>query len=449
MILLLCVALVMLSIFSYCLNNNSFLSVSFMSAVSFLIAASTYLIFYSYIGSDISLSTVSIIVISLAAMLIGEALGRRIKIRNNVQKRKEYNILFVETKTKMVCWFVFMLFIFLIRFYDLYKYSISHGNSAGVLGVIANVRLSYALGEYSASSSIVSLAIYATLICEIVAYVYLYYYLYDFIFFGKVYKRLLLPLAGYIIVAISFTGRTQYIVIVTMIIWMSIFLYFKKDKQTSSHNNKKILKVMCTVGIIGIVALFGYGSFSRNLGGDTKLGETIIAYMGSAIYGFDTCKNINMHGIDAKLYGVGYYTFQNIHKFLNQFGMDIPVPTFHNLRFFYYEKGSSNIYTCFFFPYQDFGFWGTVLLRFFLGILCGLIEKKTIMQYAIDKKAIMWVIITGILYYDAISSYIADRYYDNLLDPTSILKYTIFSYLIIRLFCNAKKIRVYSEDTNE
>ena len=120
MILLLCVALVMLSIFSYCLNNNSFLSVSFMSAVSFLIAASTYLIFYSYIGSDISLSTVSIIVISLAAMLIGEALGRRIKIRNNVQKRKEYNILFVETKTtagrfphllqSIVCSFIHKLF---------------------------------------------------------------------------------------------------------------------------------------------------------------------------------------------------------------------------------------------------------------------------------------------------------------------------------------------------
>lgn len=444
MIFILTIQLLLLMYFIYVGNRGSLVSISFISTTSFFISSIIYCLFYSEIGADISFECVALIILSMIGMYIGEKIGKRISVGGSKKNCKiETNTItdngyYYVSISKMLVVFIIMLIIFAIRFYDLYRYSLSLGNRAGVFGVIASVRLAYAMGEYTSSGILMTLVIYFTLICEIFAYAYLYYFLYNYIFYKKIYKRMLLPLLGYMIIAISFTGRTQYILVAVMIIWMLIYLNTKKGAITKASSRVLFIKII-KIALVSIILLFVYGALTRNLSEGSSIISSIVAYIGSSIYGFDQCKNIDMYGVSARQC-FGYYTLQNVYAFLNQFGFDFPTPSFHHLRFFDYERGCSNIYTSLFFPYQDFGFLGVIVTRILIGFVAGCIEKKVMKGKVTDTKNLVWVIFMGILFYDGINAFIADRYVDNLMDPITIIKYTVFSFLVLKLFCNCHMV---------
>lgn len=432
--------------FSYWINQKVFFSAAFISTASFAIATCIYCVFINRIGKDISVDTFFIISSSLICLLLGECAGRRVyigkrrknKISDNRQFVQENGPFLVSTQTMFVFFAVYVL-VFIIRFYDLYKFSIGIGNSRGILGTLATSRLAYSMGEYSSSNFLVDVSIYMTLCLEIIAYYYLFYFTYNVVFFKKKYKRLLLPILGYSLVAVSFTGRNQYIQIAIICVWFLIYLYYVRDKNINQKSNKKLLKVIIKISVSCIVLLFLYSFLTRNSDG-SNLFDEVLSYMGSSIYGFDNYKDTDMYGVVAKKEAFGYYTMREIHSFFNTlFRTDYSVPAFRNLRFFSYKSGSSNIYTCLYFPYQDFGTVGVMITRVLLGFIIGVVERNLSKTYLFDSKGIVYMILLGIIYYDAISSYIADRYYGNILDPVSLCKYTVFSYIIVKLLGDIRK----------
>ncbi len=428
---------------AYLVNKYSFLSFTIISIGSFIITSVVYCIFFNIIGSDISLKCMILVIGSLAFMMVGEKIGKKIYIKDKhiVQTQKDFY--YYATCLKMCLIFLGMLIIFVIRFYYLYKFSLKHGNTRGIFGVIASVRLPYALGQYSSSGLIEKIAVYLTLVCEIFSYLYLYYFLYNAILKKVILKRLLLPIIGYCIIAISFTGRTQYIQVATMIIWMTIYLYSQKENKR--YNNKQLIKKIMSIGITGVVLLFLYGGISRNSVENSSLSISITAYIGSPLYGFDQYKDIGFYEIAPGSKEFGYYTLQNIHSFFNKFGANFEIPSFHHLPFYKYSKGSSNIYTSLMFPYQDYGIVGLFITRMLIGFIAGVLERKVIKSDLTRWNTIMWIIAIGIFYYDGVSAYIADRFIDNLFDPITLLKYTVFSAVIIKFLgkCKKKEVKIH------
>lgn len=320
---------------------------------------------------------------------------------------------------------------------DLYRYSLSLGNTGGILGVISSVRLSYAMGEYTSTGPIMIIATYATIVSEIYAYVYLYYFLYNFVLHGIIRKRLLFPFVGYLIIIISFTGRTEYIQCSVMVIWMLMFLFYKKDNK-NLRNSRELFKRISAIAIFAVALLFVYGFISRNSLADDSVSGTIVSYMCASLYGLDQIiiGKKEFYGINGKSLEFGYYTLQNIYSFLNLLGFEFNIPSFQHLPFYYYETGGSNIYTCLAYPLLDYGFWGMLFSRILLGFALGMYENKIKKLSIHNISGLYNVIFMGIICYDAISSYIADRYYSNLLAIPTLVKYTLASAIIIRFFCS-------------
>ena len=80
-----------------------------------------------------------------------------------------------------------------------------------------------------------------------------------------------------------------------------------------------------------------------------------------------------------------------------------------------------------------------LLTRFLIGVVSGMLLNKVRKLDYSRKENVSWIIFVGILFYDAFSAYIADRYYDNILSPSTLIKYTIFSYWVIKVFGNCKR----------
>lgn len=447
MIYILWLTLVLLAFLIYYLNKN-LLSISFVSTVSLLISSTIYGLLYNEIGYDISFKTYLVIVFSVIVLFMGEKFIDLVLLNYSNHKSSSISSLntnryyYYATKRKMVIVFIGMISIFILRFYDLYQFSLTLGNSNGLMGTLASVRLSYATGEYAPSSIIMKFAIIVTLCCEFYAYTYMYYFLYNLIKWNIKLYRLLLPLVGYLIILISTTGRSQYIFVVCIFITMIISIYYNKDS-TSFKYNKIIFSRVSKISLFSIIFLMLYAMISRKSSGDSSntLYQTLTSYFSAPIYGLDISMDKFFYGIKGSDLTFGYYTLQKIHSFLNQFGFNYPTPVFHNLPFFYYRNGGSNIYTALLFPILDYGIMGMLISRFLIGSVYSIFKRLFFHSIRNEENNISLIIFFGIFTYCSVNTYIADRYYEYFLDINTLIKYTIFSYLMIQ-FYNFKSTKI-------
>lgn len=130
MILILVLTLSVLILIEFIFNHSSFFSISFMTIISFLIASIVYCIFFDFIGHNISFKTYITITLSCIALMIGEHFGKKIRINLRIKNHKACSCtnkkFYYDTSIKkMVSVFIIMLMIFLVRFMDLYRYSLS------------------------------------------------------------------------------------------------------------------------------------------------------------------------------------------------------------------------------------------------------------------------------------------------------------------------------------
>lgn len=431
------------------INHSSLLSVSLFTALSFLLSAIVYGLSIGSIGSDLSIKALIVITGAVIFTILGEFVGKTVSIPSirfimGTDLQDESTEVYYSNHKNIICLFVLEMLVFIIRFYDLFKFSRTLGNSS-IFKTISTVRLAYAMGEYTSTGALIRIAIYATIIVEFIAYAFLYFYLYNRIVKNVSDEFLLIPFIGYLIILLSVTGRTQYISSIMMVITMIIYL--NEVKNGNQGISKKTLYNIAQIGIIGIVALFAYGTLSRNSSAEGNILSTINAYLGASLYGLDHTIGKTIYGIEGTKITFGYYTLQNVHSFLNDFGATYPIPSFHHLPFFSYKFGSSNIYTSLLYPILDYGIWGMLTTRFLIGVFCGRVERTIKYINANSSSIITHIVFMNILIYNAISASLADRYYDNLLSPYTLVKYTIVSGAIIKMVVKAN--RKYVKEFNE
>lgn len=435
MILVLAILLLITTVFSYYVFDKDFLSVTTISSAMFLVFSLIYIAFYSRIGSDISFSTVVVIVGSILFTFIGEFLGRSTSTGNlRTEVEKKYEISY--SNKVMYIWFAFMLALAAYRYYDLYRFSLTIGNTNGLLGTLSSVRLAVATGRYVSDNMNIFIFM-ATSVCEIVCYISIYLFIYEIIENNNFRKHLLLPIIGYCCILISFTGRTEYLKLFVAVLVAYINIHGNKYGLVVS---KKIIGTLGKMALIMAIIFFGYGALTR-ANGNSAMNESIydnvIAYSAASIVGLNKYMK---QGFGNNPY-FGYWTLQKVYDSLGTVRMYSPP---HNLQMFYYGKDlslHSNIYTSLALPIQDYGVFVMLLIKSFFAF----ISSKVVLAFSKKKalrnvktKLILFIIASEFIYC-YFSAPIADRFVD-LLSISTWFKYIIFAYCII-VFLSPYKIK--------
>lgn len=419
-----------LGIWSYFIFNKRLLSPTIISCIFFGGFELIYIMFFDYIDYEISLKTVCIILASLFFTMIGEYIARCFSLKKRKSNQKTSDLFYIKTPKYWTYFISFgALVIALYRFYDLYKFSLSIGNSMGILGTLSSTRLAYAQGEYTGGNLFISLS---TIAIEILCYVYVYIFLHNLMLIKKVVWRNVLPIIGYCLIVVSFTNRTEYLKIGFSFI--IVLLYLMYTYPNIIHIKRKILGKAAKFGVILLVLFFAYGNLTREDLEESTLKEEIVAYSSAAIIGLDSY----LENPWSENPYFGYYTFQNVYDFL---GVDHEYKPQHNLRFFTYnDKGSSsNIYTSLVLPIQDYGIFFMLISRSILSFVCTKILNLTL-KMRLSKKLFLMMAYSSLIGYMYICVPIADRFYNYFLSPETIIKYTIYAYGVLIIFCRYKLI---------
>lgn len=434
MILILAILLLITTVFSYYVFDKDFLSVTTISSAMFFVFSLIYVAFYPKIGSDISFITVVVIVGSILFTFIGEFLGRSTntgKLSTEIEKKYEISY----SNNVMYIWFAFMLALAAYRYYDLYRFSLTIGNTNGLLGTLSSARLAVATGKYVSDNMNIFIFM-ATSVCEVICYISIYLFIYEIIEKNKFRKHLLLPIIGYCCILVSFTGRTEYLKLFVAVLVAYINVYGNKYGLVVS---KKIMGTLVKMALIMSIIFFGYGALTRMNGDSAMIGsiyDNIIAYSAASIVGLN---NYIKQGFGNNPY-FGYWTLQKVYDSLGFVRLYTPP---HNLQMFYYGKDfllRSNIYTSLALPIQDYGIWGMLMIKSFFAFISYKIvfafSRNTLRNFR--TKMILFIIASEFIYC-YFSAPIADRFID-LLSISTWFKYTIFAYCVI-VFLSPYKIK--------
>lgn len=442
MILILAILLLITTVFSYYVFDKDFLSVTTISSAMFFVFSLIYVAFYPKIGSDISFITVVVIVGSILFTFIGEFLGRSTntgKLSTEIEKKYEISY----SNNVMYIWFAFMLALAAYRYYDLYRFSLTIGNTNGLLGTLSSARLAVATGKYVSDNMNIFIFM-ATSVCEVICYISIYLFIYEIIEKNKFRKHLLLPIIGYCCILVSFTGRTEYLKLFVAVLVAYINVYGNKYGLVVS---KKIMGTLGKMALIMSIIFFGYGALTRMNGDSAMIGsiyDNIIAYSAASIVGLN---NYIKQGFGNNPY-FGYWTLQKVYDSLGFVRLYTPP---HNLQMFYYGKDfllRSNIYTSLALPIQDYGIWGMLMIKSFFAF----ISYKIVFAFSrntlrnVRTKMILFIIASEFIYC-YFSAPIADRFID-LLSISTWFKYTIFAYCVI-VFLSPYKIKAIRDEDVE
>lgn len=442
MILILAILLLITTVFSYYVFDKDFLSVTTISSAMFFVFSLIYVAFYPKIGSDISFITVVVIVGSILFTFIGEFLGRSTntgKLSTEIEKKYEISY----SNNVMYIWFAFMLALAAYRYYDLYRFSLTIGNTNGLLGTLSSARLAVATGKYVSDNMNIFIFM-ATSVCEVICYISIYLFIYEIIEKNKFRKHLLLPIIGYCCILVSFTGRTEYLKLFVAVLVAYINVYVNKYGLVVS---KKIMGTLGKMALIMSIIFFGYGALTRMNGDSAMIGsiyDNIIAYSAASIVGLN---NYIKQGFGNNPY-FGYWTLQKVYDSLGFVRLYTPP---HNLQMFYYGKDfllRSNIYTSLALPIQDYGIWGMLMIKSFFAF----ISYKIVFAFSrntlrnVRTKMILFIIASEFIYC-YFSAPIADRFID-LLSISTWFKYTIFAYCVI-VFLSPYKIKAIRDEDVE
>ena len=438
MIVLLAALLLIITFFFYSFFKGDFLSPTLISSSLFLLFSFLYCVLYSYIQEDITAKTVIVIILTMFSIFVGEVVSRKINIKHItktsvISSGIAKDIIF--SKKVIIIWFIIMLITAIYRFYDLYQFSRTLGNSS-IWSTTASVRLALVKGLYTGDVNHLNMITFLfTGMSEIVCYASIYYLTYRLVYFKIFDKMLLLPIVGYCLSLVSFTSRTDYIKLAIGFILVYMFLSMRKNG-TVGISSKTITRLI-RFGIFAVIFFFGYGYITRLGGGEsdatnTSLANNIVAYAPAAILGLSRFLS-NQIGLGfGKGFGTnGYFGYWTLQDLYTSFGIThVSVPQ-SNLKMFYYGNNvRSNIYTALVLPIQDYGMLASLIIKFFEGVFAGIVLKffkqSKIMT---NSGVILWVLYTQI-YYCFFYFPIADRFMQYLSFST-LVKYTIFAYITI------------------
>lgn len=339
-ILLLCILIIEL-IVAYLVNGKRIVSPSIIAIGVFIFSSLLYALFMdSFFGSDISLITVLVVSILLAFVILGERVSSIfVKTNSNFIRRNVYHCSFKASNLIILFAGLFVTAVSVWYFYDVYKFSLSLGNSPGdFISAPQYVRhaSSYGTGRSVYSSGLVLGQL--LLISKCVVYFSLYIFL-ESIFVKKKPKWMcLLSFFGYFIY-VFFCDSRGYLIADIMV----FIIILNQILSNAGFSNKKINKILVVFGLASFVAFF---ILFRILGYRTgtslhfSFATNLVDYASSGIFGLDLF-------LQKPFYDNSYFAqniLRNVYLKLNDFGFNFVLGG-PNADYFVFLGGQSNIYT--------------------------------------------------------------------------------------------------------
>lgn len=249
-------------------------------------------------------------------------------------------------------------------------------------------------------------------VTELVSSAFAYYYLYVFFISGKKKKAYLIPILLCFISDVLSSSRSGiiYRIFVCTLLWVCVNRIKRKSVRLTKHEKRRIVAILF-VGLV-IFALVGY------LTGKTQRGgffDSISVYTAGSLPALD----IFMKGYDGS-HEFGFYTFESIKRIMEIIGIKIT----YNLS--YYSHGtfttwgsnlSTNVYTCLRAYLLDYGYIGTMILFYILGIVYGGLYKHTMRNNTNPCKQVIYSMLVFYLFF----SFITERVFSQTLTVTTIL----------------------------
>ncbi len=420
-----------ITMWSYKYSKRNFLSLTFLSSAMFTLLSFIYIIFYKYIGRDLSFRTLVIIVSSQFCSALGEFIGNKIVFgeRNSedlCRRKKETEFYFSNiceiyiSKKRTFLIFLLTLLIAILRYLKLYQYLISNGIATNFLSVISDVRVEYSLGKVR-MGGVLAAAYYISLVIG---------YIYSFLFVQTILKThkkklyLLLPVFGYALCVISTTSRSEYIKLAFAFItaFMINYIYNKKKKIN-------FIKFGVWACIFSFFFLW-YGFVIRGVRneGISSIIRNIVSYSSASLYGLD--EYLKNPWVENKYFG--QYTLNNIYALLGHETISGYEPTF------FMSNAKSNIYTSLVKPIQDYGIGGMLISRLILGLVSAKIQEVFIYKNLKEMSYFLWFIFECHLVYIFLMIPIGDKAYIFFLYPKYLLELIISFFISIFLLIRIK-----------
>lgn len=361
---------------SYFLSKGDLISPWFISVGVYMISSSVAVINLNRWGESISSNTVLTITIALLAFGIGQITSDILKINNNTVKTDNtyritiplYRILFAFSIGLLV---VFLMYRRLVGIAVIGGYS-----GSGYLLNYARI----AIIHYNASWG--SIAGILQFITMGIGYLFTYALVNNILYEERLFKGLknnliyLLPIIPYILVEIMSTSRSGFIRLATMILFFGIITWkVQKGWKNAIKKNFRLIIVASLLLIAFYVTFINLGDLTgKNL--VYNLNDTISVYTGGSIVSLDNyLENRQFNSIN-----FGEETLYGVKHIFDKIAFDVSVENRH-LEFIYFNNGySTNVYTALRRYIHDYGYFGMVVIQFFIGFFFGafykLIKKK-------------------------------------------------------------------------
>jgi len=434
MIFLLVFLLMLLLFFVVLINNYDIMSPPVWVVTGFFISAVGGALNYSIWG-DISDKTVGVIVLSIAPFILGAVLGKRIRLKTNVnlayRKRNVQNDERHLGKILVFVMNIIMLVTAVLYLQFMYQNSLIGGNYGGWQHMFSFARIALA-GEDALNMGI-GLSFLLKL-CFGFAYVQTYIVIRDIVYHGYKSVNILdaCSVFLFLIHAILSGGRTKMLYYVVFITTVASVLSRHKhnwDKASKSAGFKYII-----LGVfLGLAFFWGIDKTVRGsvYGTNFELWDQFSKYISSPIYALDVFLKDPTQMKDF----AETETLYPLISIMNKLGANIPF-TNNALEFVSYgntETVITNIYTAIRRYIHDYGYIGLCLLMFLQGIIYNACYATIKARRIQGIKLLLY----GILVYPVAFYFIEERFLNDLFTLTML-----FQLICIVLFWNLAKKKI-------
>lgn len=407
--------LILLSIelmFFYRFNGKNVVSPSFMACASFILATCIYLTGDEYYGYELHWQTIVVILTMLFCIFMGESFSGRINVKERKQRETQPPLTPV---TICIILGIVIFILSMIRFYEVYQFSLRAGNTPGNFATMAKyAREAKLSGRLEYNSSIIAGQGAVISLCVLLFSVYALFANKNFR--GKFYFRFLFPIACYTPQIFASDDRTTLLRALAMCV-IVVFVLIKQKNDWASKGNVKIIFASIMIVALFLVA-FRWLGYRTETSLRSEAWDNITEYTSAGLVGLDQY----LQKGEAPNILFGQWTLKNVYAILRQWGFSIPVVESFE-EFFFYANGESNIYTGFK-PYiKDYGMVGAAIAMFLWGALINY-WMKYIKKNGAGFLRLCWM---GLVYYPIVLISVDDGTYIVLSMNTIYL----FFYLIL------------------
>ena len=404
------------------------LSPTFWASVMFALFSFIYAVTMFDMRSDISFKTVLTVTAFLIVTLCGEYAGTKInfthKRRNLVDSICGAGYIYIAR------WKIYLLTaVFMIVAVDRYHNVASvasayagHGFS-NVMQMMSTARLAFVAANRNLvlGNTVFNQLIY---LCEFTSLMMIYCFINNLVNYRKKDYYLLLICIPDLIFRFLSTSRTSFIGLMLGVVVFYFIVIQKKRTIRLAHIPKKIIAAV----IVFAIAFFAYGR-ARNDATSIPMVTYLQMYTCSSLYALDYMLT---HGWSQNPY-FGFHTMQHMYSLLGV-SHDVVRTWGEMIVFGKATDAHANLFTSLLWPIQDYRFVGMLTLRF----LCAFLSANIITSvFRSDHRNSFYYVrlyFCNVFIYAYVFSAIGDMFPDSFLNPSLIIRYIIYGWIITRFF---------------